>query len=313
MTKHVGKGDTTRVISRRAVLVGCTYPGTKQRLHGPINDVKCLYDMLTQKLGFRASDIRVLHDASDDDIIPSHATATRKNIVQAIAWLVRGDASTLFFSFSGHGDRRLDLSADEIDGYDEILLPTDHATQGGISDDELYDILACRVPKGASLHALIDACHSGTILDLPVRVVSPQNLAWRSVTRGASYPSPGARVVQISASEDHQVARDGISANIRIGAATYCFTQAILTHGTTQTYAQLIKHMATALRAATGRAGPNLSLGGWGDTFMSVVGGTKWALLLKVARLLLPSGQSPVLSSNRVFDLSTTIDQMFCI
>ncbi|KAF9972758.1 Ca(2+)-dependent cysteine protease, partial [Actinomortierella ambigua] len=56
---------------------------------------------------------------------------------------------------------------DEADGYDEVIFPCDYLRSGIISDDEMYDLLVKELPEGVQLTALIDSCHSGTMLDLP--------------------------------------------------------------------------------------------------------------------------------------------------
>ena len=54
-----------------------------------------------------------------------------------------------------------------MDGYDETICPLDHETQGKIVDDEINERIVKPIPRGVRLHAIIDACHSGTVLDLP--------------------------------------------------------------------------------------------------------------------------------------------------
>lgn len=71
------------------------------------------------------------------------------------------------FHYSGHGSRQRNYNGDEVDGYDETLCPLDFETQGMIVDDEINASIVRPVPLGAKLHAIIDACHSGTVLDLP--------------------------------------------------------------------------------------------------------------------------------------------------
>ena len=71
------------------------------------------------------------------------------------------------FHFSGHGTRQIDYNHDEVDGYDEALCPLDHETEGNIIDDEINDTIVRPLPRGATLHAILDACYSGTALDLP--------------------------------------------------------------------------------------------------------------------------------------------------
>lgn len=55
------------------------------------------------------------------------------------------------------------------DGYDETICPTDFRHAGQIVDDELNALMVRPLLPGVTLHAVIDACHSGTALDLPYR------------------------------------------------------------------------------------------------------------------------------------------------
>lgn len=52
---------------------------------------------------------------------------------------------------------------------DETILPTDYKRAGQIVDDELNAMMVRPLQHGVILHALIDACHSGTAMDLPYR------------------------------------------------------------------------------------------------------------------------------------------------
>ena len=70
------------------------------------------------------------------------------------------------FFYLGHGSQVRDHDGDELDGYDESLLPVDYETEGRILDDELNVIIVRPLPRGATLHAIIDSCFSGTFLDL---------------------------------------------------------------------------------------------------------------------------------------------------
>lgn len=86
----------------------------------------------------------------------------------AMYWLVQGCQSgdSLVFHFSGHGSQQRNYTGDEIDGFDETLCPLDFETQGMIVDDEINATMVKSIPHGVKLHAIIDACHSGTMLDL---------------------------------------------------------------------------------------------------------------------------------------------------
>ena len=60
----------------------------------------------------------------------------------------------------------VDLFELELDGFDETLCPVDFLQEGMIVDNDLNSILVWPLKNGVTLHALVDACHSGTILDL---------------------------------------------------------------------------------------------------------------------------------------------------
>lgn len=74
---------------------------------------------------------------------------------------------SLVFHYSGHGGQKKDENGDEVDGFDETILPLDYEQEGIILDDEINETIVRPLPCGAKLHAIIDACHSGTVLDLP--------------------------------------------------------------------------------------------------------------------------------------------------
>jgi hypothetical protein len=48
-------------------------------------------------------------------------------------------------------------------------VPVDYSTQGQIRDDDLYTNLVCALGSGVTLVALMDCCHSATVLDLPYK------------------------------------------------------------------------------------------------------------------------------------------------
>jgi hypothetical protein len=55
----------------------------------------------------------------------------------------------------------------ENDGFNETLLPVDYKFAGNIVDDDINKIMVNPLPEGVTLHCLIGACHSGTVMDLP--------------------------------------------------------------------------------------------------------------------------------------------------
>jgi uncharacterized caspase-like protein len=83
-------------------------------------------------------------------------------------WLVKdcqaGDS--LVFYFSGHGLSQPDFEGDERDGFAENICPVDFMTEGMIVDNDINSTIVWPLKKGVTLHAIVDACHSGTVLDL---------------------------------------------------------------------------------------------------------------------------------------------------
>lgn len=109
--------------TKRAVLVGCNYPGTKAELKGCINDVDRMHRSLVEQFGFDDRDITVLIDTDR-----SYTQPTGANIRRALGDLVStakpGDY--LFFHYSGHGTRLpAETGEDDDTGYDECIVPCD--------------------------------------------------------------------------------------------------------------------------------------------------------------------------------------------
>jgi len=151
---------------KKALLIGCNYPGSKAQLSGCVNDTHRWRQLLEQRFGFPQQDIVQLMDegTSDYKFFP-----TRANFVAAVRWLVDGaqPGDVLFFQFSGHGGQQECLDGSEEDGMDEVLIPTDYKEAGTIVDHELFDLLVAPLPSGCKMTVILDCCHSGSALDLP--------------------------------------------------------------------------------------------------------------------------------------------------
>ncbi|KAL0422388.1 UNVERIFIED_CONTAM: Metacaspase-1 [Sesamum latifolium] len=148
---------------KRALLCGITYKKQKYELKGTAQDVKNMRDLLVKRFRFPEESILIL--AEDETYRPP----TRKNIEDAFQWLMRGIQSgdSLVFYFSGHGLRQHDFQGDEIDGFDETICPVDFQSNGNILDNCINEAIVRPLIPGVTLHAIVDCCHSGTMLDLP--------------------------------------------------------------------------------------------------------------------------------------------------
>ncbi|KAI0278410.1 caspase domain-containing protein [Russula aff. rugulosa BPL654] len=96
-------------------------------------------------------------------------------IEELVANAAPGDRFT--FLYSGHSNQQPSKDLNEEDFLDEYLITIDDEI---IIDNELNDILVTPLPAGSSLFALLDTCHSGTLLDLPHYYCNSVYFPWRS-------------------------------------------------------------------------------------------------------------------------------------
>ncbi|KIP05261.1 hypothetical protein PHLGIDRAFT_36523 [Phlebiopsis gigantea 11061_1 CR5-6] len=155
---------------KKALCIGINYYGMKEELKGCINDAKDVASFLINHWGYKSQDIVVLSDDASDP----RQRPTRQNIIDAMHWLVK-DAhrhDSLFFHYSGHGSQVKDLDGDEVDGFDEVILPVDFRKSGIITDDLMHEIMVHPLPPGCRLTAIYDVRRS-----LPLRAPthSPQS------------------------------------------------------------------------------------------------------------------------------------------
>ncbi|KAM7478980.1 hypothetical protein LguiA_027193 [Lonicera macranthoides] len=164
---------------KRALLIGVSYKKQKFRRKGSINDVESMDKLLIGDLfKFPSSSVYILADS-------------------------------LVFYFSGLGLRQPDFYQDEHDGFDETICRVDFKTEGMILDNEINDTIVRPLKKGVTLHAIIDACHSGTILDLPL-IYNIKEDKWddNRPPSGVYKGTSGGLAISFSACRDDQLATD---------------------------------------------------------------------------------------------------------
>ncbi|KAG2551502.1 metacaspase-1-like isoform X2 [Panicum virgatum] len=242
---------------KRALLVGVSYRGTAHELRGTVNDVREMRRLLCGKFGFPGDCILELTENEGD---PTRVP-TRANLLRAMRWLVEGSGSgdSLVFHFSGHGVQKLDLNGDEVDGYNEALCPADFERSGKILDDEINEIIVRPLGRGVKLHAVVDTCHSGTILDLPYlcRLSRTGYWQWENHDRpsGARKRPNGGLAISISGCSDDQKSADASgfseSSSSSIGAMTDSFIKAVEAEPGT-TYGRLLSAMRARIRDGQG-------------------------------------------------------------
>ncbi|XP_055811038.1 metacaspase-1-like [Solanum dulcamara] len=280
---------------KRALIIGITYKKTKYELKGCINDAKCMKYLLVNRFKFPQESVIMLTEEERD----THRIPTIQNIRQAIYWLMQGvqAGDSLVFHFSGHGLQKRSYTSDEIDGYDETLCPLDYETKGMIVDDELNATLVRPLPRGAKLHAIIDACHSGTMLDLPFfcRMDRTGRYVWEDhrprsgVWKGTS----GGEAISFSGCDDHQKSADtnSLSKVISTGAMTFSFIQAI-ERGQGTTYGSILNAIRSSIRSSDSDLGSNITSS---LLTMLITGGNSGFGMR----------QEPQLTANEPFDVNT--------
>ena len=157
------------VSEKYAVLIGVSdYIHLDQQfdLVGPKNDVRLVADLLKQK-GFDQNNVTLLAEGLGPILAP-----TRKNILAVLDDRLdktkQGDF--VYLHFSGHGSQQPG-ALDEIDGLDEIFLPSDTkawnrqkgAVENAIVDDEIAGYVDAFRDKGVFVWLVFDSCHSGTM------------------------------------------------------------------------------------------------------------------------------------------------------
>ncbi|KAF8604394.1 hypothetical protein BDV93DRAFT_522508 [Ceratobasidium sp. AG-I] len=164
--------------AKRALIVSIEYrdgqtfaDGRSMGLPGCHADAADVLELLRTNGEYLAQDIQILADVPG---LPSSQKPTRENIIRGLRWLASGclAGDRRFFHYAGHGTQVEDLDGDEEDGFDEAIQPLDWSTKyrrgndGLIIDDDFRELLVDRLPRGSTLTALVDCCHSGTILDM---------------------------------------------------------------------------------------------------------------------------------------------------
>lgn len=152
---------------KRSLLIGCNYHGTEgAELKASHDDICSMKDYIVNVHGFSESDDMMTVLLDDDN----HKSPTFMNIVEAFKSLSEqsqpGDA--VFIQFSGHGGRIIDSPINNnIESYDEILVPSDYSVSGVIRDTLIFKTLLAPMRYGVTVTIIIDSCDTGMMLDLP--------------------------------------------------------------------------------------------------------------------------------------------------
>jgi hypothetical protein len=243
---------------KRALLVGINYKDSPYELHGCMNDV---HNMRTQLQTYfpNLKDITLL---SDDTTKPSKA-----NVLAAINKLVTGlkSGENIMFHYSGHGGLLRDKNGDEVSGYDSCIYPYANGIIDTITDDELRSALATRIPQGCKCFVVLDACNSGTAVDL--------RYLWATTPSGSlsykedpKYAKTVGDILFLSACKDNQYAIDTVDATgTPNGALTWALLETWRTYGPAIKTKYLLWDVQNFLKTRGYDQIPQLSTGNYMD------------------------------------------------
>lgn len=167
-TASAAAQDDPTPVRRAALLVGIgDYPDEQlgdSDLPGAPNDLELVTAVLTERFGFRESEILILADG--DATHEAIVTAFHRHLIQP------ADESTeVVFWYSGHGSRVPDASgrrlAEDSD-MDSTLVAWDSRLDGrrgsfDLADDELSSLLAALTARTGRVTMVTDSCHSGGV------------------------------------------------------------------------------------------------------------------------------------------------------
>lgn len=251
--------SATRFGLKRALFIGINYVNTPYALAGCINDARNMAVNIS-RLFPGCKEQRMITDNSA--IKP-----TRKNILDGIKWLVTGlrSGEHVFFHYSGHGGLIRDMNGDEDLGYDSCIYPVDGTTIEQITDDEIREALANKIPTGCKCFVIIDACHSGSAVDLRCKLQVPSELSLY-FEELKQYPKTNGQVVLLSGCHDVQQAADTINnENVPCGAMTWALLETWKKYGANIKLKYLLWDMLQFLKQRGYTQVPQLSLGQYID------------------------------------------------
>ena len=246
--------------SKRALLIAIDEYQQVGDLNGTGNDVELMRSVLTGKFNFPPDNIKILRDedATRDGIL----SAIRSHLIEPTE---SGDIVVLHYS--GHGSQMLDVSGDEIDGFDETLVPHDARTAGvfDISDDELNAILKELGQKTDNVTVIFDSCNSGSATRgavartvPPDTRIPPASNERAIVQDGAEIRPPSAKYVLISGARYDEFANETRFGGKTYGAMTYHFANALMAAGSSVTYRDVMDEVKSKVNARFSTQHPQL-------------------------------------------------------
>jgi hypothetical protein len=236
-TDSISLQNTVLTSNKKALIIGINYVGTSSTLNGCINDAKSIESYLREN---NFTNIKMLTD--ETTIKP-----TKANILNELKLFLQSSIKndTLFLYYSGHGSYTIDRNGDELDSYDELIVPLDF---NYIIDDELKTIINTYGKPDTNLIALFDCCNSGTALDLKYQIL--ENLNYDNITENVKTTETPCNTLFISGCRDEQVSLETLINNKVQGLMTWSFLETVRNNKTI-TWRNLVKQMRDLLKPQT--------------------------------------------------------------
>lgn len=191
---------------RRGLFMGLNYSGSSHQLNGCINDSINLTEFLVKNGYFEEDELILMNDEKKGtELYPTGDNMWRQ--LDKLVELANNNQDKqvlLFWAYSGHGSYFYDRNGDENDGRDEVLCPLDCQENGCITDDDLKKYFIDRLTSNVKLFILIDACHSGTMVDLRYNYITDYNYCKFNMYSNVTE----CEVVMISGCKDSQTSSD---------------------------------------------------------------------------------------------------------
>jgi len=237
---------TSEAHTKKALIIGINYIGTSSRLNGCINDAKSIETYLK---GNDFTSIKLLTDETDIKPTKLNILNELKNILET-----SNKNDTIFIFYSGHGSYTLDRNGDELDGYDELIVPLDF---NYIRDDDIKAVINTYGKPDTNLIALFDCCNSGTALDLKYQIL--EKLNYDDITENTRVSETPCNTLFISGCRDEQVSIETTVNNETQGLMTWSFLQTV-SNNNPITWRNLVKQMRELLKTKSYQI-PQLSSG----------------------------------------------------
>lgn len=244
---------------KRALLVGINYVGTPYQLAGCINDAVNMQTHLKQYFPM-CKDYRLVTDNTA-------MKPTKANILASLSWLVTGlkAGENVMFHYSGHGGLVRDRNGDELTGMDSCIYPINGTVIETITDDEIRTELANKIPAGCKCFVVLDACHSGTAVDLRCmwQATGPNTLTY---AENSKYAKTAGNILFLSGCQDRQQAMDTVDVTGRpCGALTMALLDTWKQYGAAIKTKYLLWDVRHYLRSRGYTQVPQLSTGAFID------------------------------------------------